>query len=299
MDKRLRWLSGLRYFEVSARLGSYTKAARELCVSQAAVSQKIRQLEEALDCKLFVRHKRDMRLTRKGEILFERVNDGFGQIISGLNTIQSEPVEGPLEVYTTPSFASRWLMPKLWKFTMRYPKIQVRVYSCCEIPDQDYTRVDVAIWQNLITELDNRRFHKELLFEEALIPFCSPELAESIKFTTPEQLLKCWLIEGIDAQHTSWQHWFQVAGVAMSGEDVMWMEVTTFDMALNAVAAGHGACLAPLSFADDFIERGLLVKPFDIALTPGLRFDIWHDPESSRLARIEVFKNWLREETDT
>ncbi|SHO57522.1 LysR substrate-binding domain-containing protein [Vibrio quintilis] len=298
MDQRLRWLSGLRYFEVSARLGSYTKAARELCVSQAAVSQKIRQLEEALGCKLFIRHKREMLLTHKGEVLFGEVRNGFGQIISGLNAIQAEPLDGPLEVYTTPSFASRWLMPKLWKFTMRYPKTQVRVYSGCDIPDEDYNRVDVAIWQNLIPKLNGQRLQKELLFEEGLIPLCSPELAESIRFSSPEQLLKCWLIEGIDAQNTSWKNWFQIAGVTLPEDNLMWMEVATFDMALNAVAAGHGACLAPLSFAEDFIARGVLVRPFDITLSPGLSFDIWHDPESPRLARIQRFKDWLREETE-
>ena len=125
MDNRLRHLSGLRYFEVAARLSNYSKAAEELFVTQAAVSQKIRQLEEQLGCKLFIRKGRAMTLTHEGHTLFRHVSDGFQEVLLGLNKIQSEPIQGLLVVRSPPSFASRWLLPRLWKFSVKHPEIPI------------------------------------------------------------------------------------------------------------------------------------------------------------------------------
>ncbi|MBY7886734.1 LysR family transcriptional regulator [Vibrio fluvialis] len=294
MDNRLKHLAGLGYFEVAARLRSYSAAATELFISQAAVSQKIRQLEEGLGCKLFVRQGREMQLTKQGETLYHQVSSGFEKIITGLNQIQSEPVEGVLCVRTPPSFASRWLMPRLWKFTMEHPYIPIRLITDCDTPNIRHTSIDVAIWQG-DEEVNDPGLHQEMLFEEPVYPFCSPELANSMKFSEPEQLLNCWLIH-FDSQSFSWSQWFRQASVVMAKDTVQWMEVSTFDMALNAVIAGHGACLATDSLADDFVARGLLVKPFSVGLTPGVRYSLISDPSSSRAARIEAFNDWLRRE---
>lgn len=295
MDNRLRHLSGLRYFEAAARQQSYSKAAEELYVSQAAVSQKIRQLEESLGCKLFTRQGRNMMLTSQGTSLFSAVSRGFEHILSGLNTIQAEPLEGMLTVNTTPSFAARWLMPRLWKFTMSHPNIPIRVYATAESPDMKYGNIDIAIRQGYDTDLGNN-LTKTLLYEEAVYPICSPELAESVQLTRPEQLLDCWLIHGVDTHSFTWEKWFQIAGVTMPKNNVQWMEVSTFDMGLNAVIAGHGACLGTLSLAGDFIERGLLVKPFDIGMTPGVRFTLFYSQTSPRIARAQAFIDWLHNE---
>lgn len=294
MDNRLRHLGGLRYFEAAARHHSYSAAAIELFVSQAAVSQKIRQLELALGCKLFMRQGREMQLTGPGAILYQQVSSGFEKIITGLNQIQSEPIEGVLCVRTPPSFASRWLMPRLWKFTMEHPYIPIRLITDCDSPNIRHTEIDVAVWQGE-ENIDDIGLHQEVLFEEPVYPFCSPQLASSMHFTQPSQLLDCWLIH-FDARSYSWSDWFAQARVSMEKSTVQWMEVSTFDMALNAVIAGHGACLATDSLANDFVSRGLLIKPFSIGLTPGVRYSLISDPSSSRTTRIQAFSDWLRRE---
>ncbi|WP_273860187.1 LysR substrate-binding domain-containing protein [Photobacterium sp. GSS17] len=295
MDNRLRWLAGLRYFEVAARLSSYSKAAHELCVSQAAVSQKIRQLEEGLNCKLFARQGREMVLTAKGQTLFEQVTRGFSHIVSGLNAIQAEPLEGMMAVNTTPSFASRWLMPRLWKFTMQHPGIPIRVYSTTDDPVIRYGHIDVAIRQGYDKQL-GEGILSTFLYEEPVYPICSPELAVSLSLQHPEQLLNCWLIHGVETRNFTWRKWFELAGVNMAEDKVQWMEVSTFDMGLSAVMAGHGVCLGTESLAGDFIERGLLVKPFDIGMTPGVRYTLHSDPTSPRAERIAAFTDWLQQE---
>lgn len=296
MDARLHHLPGLRYFEVAARLNSYSRAANELCISQAAVSQKIRQLEDGLGCKLFVRDGREMRLTEAGKILFRHVSLGFDHIITGLNQIQNEPVEGLLCVSSTPSFASRWLLPRLWKFSIQHPSIPIRIITSCDAPKLKQGDADVAIWQG--DELDltgEQQLNKHLLFEETIYPFCSPHLADSIQLTCPEQLLNCWLIH-YESGGYPWQTWFAQAGVSMNKDSVQWMDVSTFDHAMNAVMAGHGACLASDSLASDYVERGLLIKPFDIGMTPGIQFNLFYDEKSPRRNRIAAFANWLQSE---
>lgn len=298
MDARLHHLPGLRYFEVAARLNSYSRAAEELFISQAAVSQKIRQLEDGLGCKLFVRDGREMRLTEPGKILYRHVSQGLETIVSGLNQIQSEPVEGLLCVSSTPSFASRWLLPRLWKFSTQHPNIPIRILTSCDAPNLKHGDADLAIWQG--DELDinsDSKLHKEFLFEETIYPFCSPNLAESIGLSNPEQLLSTWLIH-YESGGYPWQAWFAQAGVTMNKESVQWMDVSTFDHAMNAVMAGHGACLASDSLASDYVERGLLIKPFEIGMSPGIQFNLFYDHESPRRHRINAFANWLRREID-
>ncbi|ELC9716131.1 LysR family transcriptional regulator [Vibrio vulnificus] len=293
MDNRLRYLSALRFFESASRLKSYSKAAEELHVTQAAISQKLRQLEDRLGCKLFVRRGREMHLTDKGQILQKHVNDGFKNIVTGLNRIQNEPLEGVLNVSAPRSFSTRWLMPRLWKFTMEFPHVPIRVQNAKGI-DIRHTETDVLIWQgdDIVEHLE---LEQETLFEEAIFPYCSPQLAESMKFTEPEQLLRCWLID-FNSASFNWDQWFHCANVLAKRERIQWMEVSTFDMAINAVVAGHGACLATESITADFVERGLLVKPFNIGLKPGVRISVISDPSSSRVLRINAFKEWLQRE---
>jgi len=298
MDARLHHLPGLRYFEVAARLNSYSRAAEELFISQAAVSQKIRQLEDGLGCKLFVRDGREMRLTEQGKTLYKYVSQGLESIVSGLNQIQSEPLDGLLCVSSTPSFASRWLLPRLWKFSVQYPNIPIRIITSCDAPNLKQGDADLAIWQG--EELDEscaQKLHKEFLFEETIYPFCSPNLTKAIELSSPEQLLNTWLIH-YESGGYPWQTWFAQAGVKMDKESVQWMDVSTFDHAMNAVMAGHGACLASDSLASDYIERGLLIKPFDIGMTPGIQFNLFYDDESPRSNRIQAFAAWLHEEID-
>ncbi|EEX34210.1 MULTISPECIES: LysR substrate-binding domain-containing protein [Vibrio] len=296
MDARLHHLPGLRYFEVAARLNSYSRAAEELFISQAAVSQKIRQLEDGLGCKLFVRDGREMRLTEQGKILFKHVSHGFEHIITGLNQIQSEPIEGLLCVNSTPSFASRWLLPRLWKFSTQHPNIPIRILTSCDAPNLKQGDADLAIWQGEQLDIEsNKSFHKEFLFEETIYPFCSPHLAKSINLKKPSQLQACWLIH-YESGGYPWESWFAQAGVSMSKNSVRWMEVSTFDHAMKAVMSGHGACLASDSLASDYVERGLLVKPFDIGMTPGIQFNLFYSEDSPRKKRIQAFVNWLQGE---
>jgi LysR family glycine cleavage system transcriptional activator len=295
MDKRLRHIALLRCFDAAARHQSYSLAAIELSITQAAVSQQIRNLEEHLQVKLFVREGRAMRLTKQGKTLSDSVVRAFSELSLGFDRIQVEPETGVLTVTASPSFCSRWLVPRLWKFSALYPGVQVRALASSQYEDVRHSDIDVAIRQG---EKHVNNVHQETLFIDPVFPICSPRVFEEEKLTSPEQISKCWLVEaiGVGRSGFSWKDWFELAGVAINSEQYKWMEVTTWEMGINAVLSGHGIFLTAGSMAQDLIESGALVKPFDIQIEPGLRFSLLYDQESPRIARIKVFTDWLKGE---
>lgn len=295
MDRRLRHIGLLRCFDAAARHQSYSLAAQELSITQAAVSQQIRNLEEHFQIKLFSREGRSMRLTKQGKTLTDSVTKAFDELSLGFDRIQVEPESGVLTVTASPSFCSRWLVPRLWKFSALHPEIQVRALASAQYEDVRHSEIDVAIRQGE-KQIDN--VHQETLFIDPVFPICSPRVFEEASLTHPAQVSECWLVEaiGVGRSGFSWKDWFTLAGVPVNSDQYKWMEVTTWEMGINAVLSGHGIFLTSGCMAQDLIESGALVKPFDIQIEPGLRFSLLYDEESPRIARIKVFTDWLREE---
>lgn len=295
MDKRLRHIALLRCFDAAARHQSYSLAAEELSITQAAVSQQIRNLEEHFQVKLFSREGRIMKLTKQGLTLADAVAKAFHELSVGFDRLQVEPQAGVLTVTASPSFCSRWLVPRLWKFSALYPDIQVRALASAQYEDVRHSDIDVAIRQG---EKQIDTVHQETLFLDPVFPICSPRVFEEEELTCPQQVTSCWLVEaiGVGRSGFSWQDWFALAGVPMNSDQYKWMEVTTWEMGINAVLSGHGIFLTSGCMAEDLIESGALVKPFDIQIEPGLKFSLLYDQESPRIARIEGFTQWLKQE---
>jgi LysR family glycine cleavage system transcriptional activator len=295
MDKRLRHIALLRCFDAASRHQSYSLAAQELAITQAAVSQQIRNLEEHLQVKLFSRQGRSMHLTKQGKTLSESVSKAFNELSLGFDRIQAEPEKGVLTVTASPSFCSRWLVPRLWKFSALHPNVQVRALASPQYEDVRHSDIDVAIRQGE-KQIDN--VHQETLFIDPVFPVCSPRVYEEGQLTSPEKINQCWLVEAIGSGQFgfSWKDWFALAGVPPDPRCYNWMEVTTWEMGINAVLSGHGVFLTSGCMAQDLIDSGALVKPFDIQIEPGLKFSLLYDEESPRIARINVFTEWLKGE---
>jgi len=294
MDQRLRNLPAFRCFSVAAKHQSYSRAADELAVTQAAVSQQIRSLEETLSIKLFRREGREMLLTDAGRVLAEHVSAALTTISNGLDKIQVEPSSGNLTVTTTHSFASMWLMPRLWKFSAENPCISISVIASHRYETLKHTEIDVAIRQGVC---DEPGLVSELLCEDPVTAVCSPKLYRE-DLSAPEDVTKCWLVESIDPGPYNWQNWLDVAGIEADSKELQWLEVTTWEMAINAVMAGHGICLSSQQVASEMIARGQLVKPFDINIEPGVKFFLMYDDDSPRRARIEIFRRWMQKELE-
>ena len=293
MDKRLRHIALLRCFAAAAKYESYSQAAQRLAITQAAVSQQIRSLEEVLAVKLFVRHGRSMRLTPQGKTLYQHVNDAFTTLSAGFDKVQVEPAEGVLNVTTGLSFASIWLVPKLWKFSARYPDIKVKIIVSTELESLRYSDIDVAIRQGDATD---HRVHQETLFIDPVFAVCAPQLVETARIAQPADLLNCLLVEAEDPGRFSWANWFSLSDLTIPRHKRDWLEVSTLEMGINAVLAGQGICLASYCLVKDLINSGLLVRPFPLQIEPGQRFSLLYDPNSPRKPRIDIFTDWLKQE---
>lgn len=297
MDKRLNNLNNLRCFESAARNQSYSKAAIELCLSQAAVSQKMRQLEESLNTKLFIRKGRQMTLSPCGLKLLEVTQQAFGLLINGLNDIQSEGIEGSLTITSTPAFTSMWLMPKLHEFSLQHPEVKIRVASSNRFEDLKQSHIDLAI--RFGTSVDKNTpsdFKCEYFGQDEVYPVCSKKLAEKVNFNSPQDILNSWLIRLEKEGPYNWQAWFEAASVKGHENHTQWTEVVSTDIGLSAVKSGHGFTLAAKSLYREGLESGDLAIPIKIKHPTAVKRYLVFDENSPKRARLQVFMDWLKRE---
>ncbi|WDE01152.1 LysR substrate-binding domain-containing protein [Thalassomonas actiniarum] len=297
MDKRLKHLSLLRGFESAARHNSYSKAAEELFISQAAISQQMRQLEQALGVKLFMRHKRAMELTPGGETLYQASHEAFATLIQALNSIQGEALAGSLTITSTQSFASLWLMPRLYRFSVKHPEVSIKIAGSNHIEDLRHSHIDLAIRFGAGARQQTQAgLHCEAFGQEEVYPVCTPSLAAEMHLEKPQDILKCWLVNLRNARLNDWQIWFDEAGIENYQQHSMWTEVTSTDLALSAVLSGHGITLSSKSLFSQYVKTGQLVIPFDIKHPNTVPRYLVYDENSAKKQRLAVFINWLKEE---
>lgn len=294
MSTRLAHLKAAHYFVVASETQSYTDAARKLSVTQAAVSQQIRLLEEYLGVSLFYRSGRKMLLTSQGKTLTDHLSSGFEQIEQRLNSVKLEPMAGSLTVYGLQSISSLWLMPRLWRFSDMHSNITVRLFSAEELPDLQSGDIDVSIYNDPILREDTEN---QILLTSPIVPICSRELFQRIGFKDIEDFLCCWLIQTTLPEY-SWSQWGKEYDLTIAGKEHLWAEVSSWYMGISAVKAGHGVFLCPEFMVQEELERGELVKPFDLPLAEPLTFYLAHSKKSPRLERINAFVKWIQQESE-
>ncbi|NQZ20664.1 MAG: LysR family transcriptional regulator [Colwellia sp.] len=297
MDQRLKYLNALRTFESAARHKSYTKAAEELYVSQAAVSQQMRQLEQVLSVKLFMRSGRKMILTQSGESLYTSTHQALNLLINGLNSIQNEEVAGDLTITSTQAFCSLWLMPRLYRFSQQHPNVNVRILGSNQKEDLRKKHIDLAIRFGVKNRVaDSEHLVMEEFGEDVVYPVCSPKLLQHMWLKSPKDLLDCTLVSLANERLVTWQTWFEHAGVEGYEKVTKKTEVTSSDMALSAVLSGHGVTLAASAMFSQYILTKQLVVPFKIKHPIIWKRYLAYDPNSVKRKRIQVFIDWVRTE---
>ena len=202
----------------------------------------------------------------------------------------------PLAISKLLAVATIWLVPSLSKFADLHTGIKVKVMVSDELEDVQNSGVDIAIRQG---ESVAQGVSQKLLFTGPVSPVCSPRLLEKHQLTSPELLGCCQLIEVQNSGEFSWQNWHSIAGINFNSDRLSWIEATSWEMAINAVLTGQGMCLASSIMVNDLIDKGLLVRPFEVQIEPGLRFTFIHDSSSPRAKRIDLFHSWLKAELDS
>jgi len=293
---RLPSLSALRSFEAAARQLSFTRAAAELHVTQAAVSRQVARLEDELGCRLFRRGHREVSLTRAGEALAAAVGEGFARIREAVGEI-SVAGEGPLTVAASVGFAALWLMPRMGDFRARHADIDVRVLAADRDIDPATGDADVAI---RFCDLGAPPPGGELISAEEVLPVCSPGwLAEHGPLHSLEELAAATLLH-LDEEHWSgfygqaiidWRRWLQSAGLA-EAPPMHGLSFNNYPVMLQAAMYGQGVALGWRPLVNDLLDNGLLVAPLArcLATQRGYFVQIAAQRQAAR-----QFADWLRE----
>lgn len=288
---RLPSLNGLRAFEAAARHMSFTRAAKELNVTQTAISHQIRRLEEELGLRLFVRQNRTLALTADARDYLPGIRAAFQDLRFATERLQRKDSANVLTVSTLTSFAAKWLMPRLSKFQQLHPAIDVRVTTSTELADFARDNVDVGIryghgkWPGL---------RADWLMAEELFPVCSPALlAGAHPIRRPSDLTHHTLLYTSQDMEDDWRLWLTAAGMTL---DILKQPSLTFDMIFMTVQAaidGHGVAIGRTAFVESDLEAGRLVAPFDISLSIDAGFYLVCPEAMAESPKIAAFRAWL------
>jgi LysR family transcriptional regulator, glycine cleavage system transcriptional activator len=291
-------LNALRAFEAAARHLSLTKAAQELHVTAGALSHQIRGLEELLGLKLFERRVRSIALTPAGKQLYPGLHSGFIHIRDALAGLSDPGDARVLVISTPPGFTSKWLAPRLYRFSSAYPEIDARVSS--SIGNANFTTdgVDVAVRNLPIDTAPDPELVVEKLIELSFVPVCSPKLIETHgPFMVPAALKGVPLIHddtlGNRADVPTWADWFRAAGV--DGVDVSrGLRFNSADHALDATVEGAGVLLAHDVLAYDELRTGRLAIPFELTLRSGRAYHFVCPKRRQGHPNVQAFGTWIK-----
>jgi LysR family transcriptional regulator, glycine cleavage system transcriptional activator len=279
-------LTALRAFEAAARLGSFTKAAGELAMTQGAVSYQVKQLEGRLGAALFHRAGRSVELTPVGKRLSASLTEAFGLIRSAYSAA-ADHSSSRLLITALPTVASNWLVPRLASFQVAQPALSVRLDTSVEIEDLRASDFDVAIrsgggnWPGC-------EAHR--LFANDYTVVCAPALVRARKLSHPADLEKVPLFGGANW----WTRWLSAAGIPVASVEATDLGTQTSEVKAALMREG-AALVTPLFFREE-IEAEVLAQPFKIlAKSPSDYWLVYRHGEDSR-PNVRSFKQWIMRE---
>ncbi len=276
-------LNALRAFEAAARHQNFTRAALELCVSQAALSHQIRGLEERLGVVLFHRLPRGVALTDEGARLYPVLNEAFDRISSGLGGVAGGGYREVLSVGVVGTFATGWLLPRLADFNNRHPDIELRLQTHNNRIDLAGEGLDLAIrfgdgdWQGQACTA---------VLDAPFAPVCAPALARQLR--DPCDLVQVSLLRSYRADE--WPRWLQAVGTT-----AVEARGPVFDSSLTlaaAAAGGAGVALLPLRMFEQDLAEGRLVQPFGQTVELG-RYWLTRLRSRAESEAARRFREWL------
>jgi LysR family glycine cleavage system transcriptional activator len=290
MIHRLKNISALVDFECAARWESFKAAALELNKTPAAVSQQIRQLEDLLGFALFERHPRTVSLTDKGRELAATATQVLKTLNRAIDDLRSETDEAILRLSTTHSFAMKWLIPRMYRFTEHHPEFDIRVDSTDRTVSLEDGTCDIAIRYFRLSSVPDA----EVLFPDHLVVVCKPDpVATMSGKPSLDRLLDLPLL--YEDTSEAWLRLLAANGIADHPRTLS-RRYSHAGLVVQAAVAGMGVALVPFSLAYEDLQRGHLVlcpcKP--ASATYGYRL-LYH-PQKSATRKITVFSDWIREE---
>jgi LysR family transcriptional regulator, glycine cleavage system transcriptional activator len=281
-------LNGLRALESVGRLGSLQKAADELGVSPGAVSQQIIKAEAQLGRAVFERTRRGLKPTEFGARFLDRLTAGFRTLDEAVGSSRRH-ADDILTISVAPVLASKWLVPRLSRYSRLHPGVQVRLDASVQLVDPDTSDIDIAIrvgdgnWPDV---------KKEFLLHQEIFPVCAPEIAAGLR--EPADLLKVPVVRDANS-NLSWNTWLAPHGLS---EDQLkpGNSFTDASLALDAAIAGQGVMLAWPTLAEYALSVGTLVAPFPDRARTGYAYWLITSATRREEKKVRAFKDWIKAE---
>ena len=296
MARPLPPLNALKAFETAARHLSFTKAAAELNVTPAAISHQVKALEELLEVPLFRRLTRALRLTDAGQAALPMLSQGFDTLAQGVEQMRAHSKSGVLTISVGPSFGAMWLVPRLERFRIRHPEIEIRIDGTDRLVDLARDDADVAVRYGA-GGYSGVRY--DYLFSQVNTPVCCPALLSGEHpLNRPDDLRHHTLLH-IDWEEAeaSWRMWLLAAGLH-DIDPTRGPHFTMESMAVQAALDGHGVALVGDILVADDLAAGRLVRPFDASFSTPLTFShyLLTAKDSAEQPKVAAFRDWLLEE---
>ena len=288
MEPRLPPMQALRAFEAVARTGSLTKAAEGLHLTHGAISHQLKGLEDDLGVRLTERAGRGIRLTDEGTRFAKRVRVALSELSDAVRELTEQSNPRQFRVSVMPSFAARWLLPRIGRFLAAHPDIDLDVRATSQLVDFRRDDADAGIRYGFGNYAGVTTEH---LMDDIYFPVCSHKIAGGIP-KRPADLSRYLLLRS-DAE--VWQKWFRAAGLD-------WPEPTRGPIfnddsyLLQAAIEGQGIALARSSLIGNDLVNGVLVRPFGIEVPSPWRYYLVYPPALANSPKLAAFRRWLRDE---
>ncbi len=313
MSQQLPPLNALRAFEAVARHRSFTKAAHELNVTRAAISHQIKYLEDYLGFELLERKSRSIALTRGAEIALPKLRLAFDQLAEAVRLLRGEKQIDRLTVWTAPSFASKWLVPRLHRFSRKHPEIDMQINGNPALVDVDNQSgaAEMEAWfrqheVDVVIRFGSGNYtgcNVEKLFTVSAVPMCSPSLTREDHphpLIAPEDLRHHILLHD-DTEYTghpTWNHWlekYDIHGVNTHRG----LHFNHISLAIDGAVDGQGVLLSLKPLAQHDVDAGRLCIPFNLPMYLEQAYYIVrpHKAEINQKA-VNAFLAWLHEEAN-
>nr|WP_067293529.1 LysR substrate-binding domain-containing protein [Marinobacterium profundum] len=285
--------ASLQAFEAAARLHNFTAAARELNSTQSAISQHISRLEEDLGVPLFQRLHRGVRLTAGGELLFDAVSESLTRLRLGIAAVQQKQAKEIINVATDFALAAFWLVPRLADFRALHPDTEVRVITAQHQITPDQADIDIAINFGDGSEAPGRSVK---LFDERVVPVCSPALRERWVDGSKQALTQMPLLQ-LEADHNArWFNWSRLF-VALDIRETPRepdLVFNNYTLLLQAAIAGQGVAIGWRPLVDSMLDSGLLLSLLEEPVSSDYGYYLILPRARKLSAIVQHFADWLQ-----
>ncbi|MGR3679440.1 MAG: LysR substrate-binding domain-containing protein [Paracoccaceae bacterium] len=284
MQRSLPPLGWLRSFEAAARHLSFTGAARDLNMTQSAVSQQIKSLEAHLGRPLFHRRPRALELTETGITYLPVVRDAFAILLRGTRAVTGAE-QDVLRIQSNLSFAVCWLAPRLPAFRTRYPEVTLEISTELWEPREMAEGAEIEIRYSL---RPSDTVRAELLRKDHYYPVCAPGYLVTLDILADQPLYDCANLM------SNWQNWFEGQGLNWSSPPITY--ATTYMVSMTVAMNGGGMCLLHDTLAAQAIREGRLIAPFGHRVPMPEAYYLLLSPQAEQSAHAVLFLDWIREQ---